>query len=201
MSPTDPFSKATLKELRRNAAPGDWVSLGIVVIALAVRVPAALGHELPHTGFLTFLGLIAAAYVFVRLIIIARRTLLWRLRNRLIVAYVFIAVVPILLLLTMVGLAGYLLELQIGAHLLRDDLKQRENMIGADAAAIAGVVGREPDLKPAPTTPPFGRGGRGDRGGRGRGGPFPGNGQPGPPSVLSPEQLENMKILTRPSIA
>lgn len=204
MSPTDPFSKASLKDLRRNAAPGDWVALGIVAIALAVRVPAAMGHELVHTGFLTFLGLMATAYVFVRLMIIARRTLLWRLRNRLIVAYVFIAVVPILLLLTMVGLAGYLLELQIGAHLLRDDLKQRENMIAADASAIAGVVGREPDLKPAPATPQFGRGGRGDgrgRGGRGRGGPFGGNGQPGPPPVLSPEQLENMKILIRPSIA
>lgn len=204
MSPTDPFSKASLKELRRNAAPGDWVALGIVVIALVVRVPAAMGHEIAHTGFLTFLGLIAAAYVIIRLIIIARRTLLWRLRNRLIVAYIFMAVVPILLLVTMAGLAGYLLELQIGAHLLRDDLKQRENMIAADAAAIAGVVGREQDLKPAPETPQFGRGGRGDgrgRGERGRGGPLPGNGQQGPPPVLSPEQLENMKILTRPSIA
>jgi serine phosphatase RsbU (regulator of sigma subunit) len=204
MSPTDPFSKASLKELRRSAAPSDWAAVGIVAIALVVRVPAAMGHELAHTGFLTFLGLIAAAYVIVRLIIIARRTLLWRLRNRLIVAYVFIAVVPILLLLTMVGLAGYLLELQIGAHLLRDDLKQRENMIAADAAAIAGVVGREPDLKPAPATPPFGRGGpggRGGRAGRGRGGPLPGNGQPERPPILTPEQLANMKILTRPSIA
>ena len=205
MSPTDPFSKASLKELRRSATPADWVAVGIVAIALAIRVPAAMGHELPHTSFLTFVGLIAAVYVFVRLVIIARRTLLWRLRNRLIVAYVFIAVVPILLLLTMVGLAGYLLELQIGAHLLRDDLRQRENMIAADAAAIAGVVGRESDLKPAPATPPFGgrggRGGPGDRGGRGRGGPFPASGQPSSPPVLSPEQLENMKILSRPSIA
>ena len=83
--PTDPFSKDSLKEIRRGAAPADWVALAIVGIALLVRVPAALGHELAHTGFLTFLGLIAAAYLLVRLIIIARRTLLWRLRNRLIV--------------------------------------------------------------------------------------------------------------------
>ena len=200
--PTDPFSKDSLKEIRRGAAPADWVALAIVGIALLVRVPAALGHELAHTGFLTFLGLIAAAYLLVRLIIIARRTLLWRLRNRLIVAYIFIAVVPILLLFIMFGFAGYLLELQIGAHLLRDDLKQRENMIAADAAAIAGVVGREPDLKPAPAAPPLagGRGGRGRERGRGERPPLA-NSQPTVPEVLTPDQLENMKILSRPSVA
>ncbi len=199
MSSSHPFTKDGLKRIWRGASPADWASLAVVALALAFRIPAAFGHELPRTGFLTFVGLLAAAYLFVRLVMVVRRTLLWRLRNRLIVAYVFIAVVPILLLLTMVGLAGYLLELQIGAHLLRDDLKQRENMIAADASAIAGVVGREPDLKPAPAQPNFGRGGRGR--GRGRGGPGGPNGQPGPPPVLSPEQLENMKILTRPSIA
>lgn len=201
MSPTDPFSKDSLKEIRRGAAPADWVALAIVGIALLVRVPAAFGHELAHTGFLTFFGLIAAAYLLVRLIIVARRTLLWRLRNRLIVAYVFIAVVPILLLFIMFGFAGYLLELQIGAHLLRDDLKQRENMIAADAAAIAGVVGREPDLKPAPAAPALGagRGGRGPDRARGGAPPFA-NAQP-PPEVLTPDQLANMKILSRPSVA
>jgi len=198
MSSSHPFTKDGLKRVWRGASPVDWASLAVIALALAFRIPAAFGHELPRTGFLTFVGLLAAAYLLVRLAMVMRRTLLWRLRNRLIVAYVFIAVVPILLLLTMVGLAGYLLELQIGAHLLRDDLKQRENMIAADASAIAGVVGREPDLKPAPAQPDFGRGGRGRGRGRGRGGP---NGQPGPPPVLSPEQLENMKILTRPSIA
>src|ERR1035438_6229033 len=35
------------------------------------------------------------------------RGAVWRLRNRLIVAYLFIAVVPIVLILAMAGLAGY----------------------------------------------------------------------------------------------
>jgi serine phosphatase RsbU (regulator of sigma subunit) len=222
MSSTHPFTKDGLRELRRAATLPDWIAILVVVVAAIVRVPAAFGHVLPHTAFLTFVGLIAFVYVLIRFIIVARTTILWRLRNRLIVAYLFIAVVPIFLLLIMVGLAGYLLELQIGAHLLRDDLKQRENMIAADASAIAGVVGRETDLKPAPEQPTFGgrgfggRGpggdqgrGRGDqgrggpggqnngRGGLGRGGPE----QPGPQFQLTPEQLENMKILERPSIA
>ncbi len=215
MSSTRPYWKDGLREsfaeLLQGASPLDWIAIAIVVIALLVRIPAALGHELPHTGPLSFAAMIASAYLLVRVILVARKVLLWRLRNRLIIAYIFIAVVPILLLVTMVGLAGYLLELQIGAHLLRDDLNQRENMIASDASAIAGVVGREPDLKPAPVQQ-FGRGGggrgqgRGGRGGFGPGGPFgrgPNGqpGQPGPPQALSPEQLENMKILERPSIA
>ena len=237
MASTHSFSKpgirAGLREIFRATSPVDWVALALVVIALLIRGLAYLGHDIPHTGFLTFVGIISAAYLIVRLILIARKTILWRLRNRLIVAYVFIAVVPFLLILTMMGLAGYLLELQIGAHLLRDDLHQRESMIAADASAIAGVVGREPDLKPAPAAPQFGPGGRGgpggraDFGGRGGRGDFAGtggrqgqnqsqargqgpnggrggfnpNGQPGAPRVLSPDELENMKILDRPSIA
>lgn len=197
MKPAEPFSKDGLKEIRRGAAPADWVALAILAIAIGLRLPAAFGHEIAHTAFATFVGLIAAVYLLIRMGFIARRTLLWRLRNRLVVAYVLIAVVPILLLLTMGGLAGYLLELQIGAHLLRDDLKQRENMIAADAAAIAGVVGREPDLKPASAVPPLGRGGRG----RGRGGFPSANGQALPAQALTPEQLENMQILSRPSVA
>jgi serine phosphatase RsbU (regulator of sigma subunit) len=198
---TRPFTRDSLRALLQSVSVVDWAVFGFLVIYLLARIPAAMGYELPHPLLLGFIALIAVGYLIVRGIILARRTLLWRLRNRLIVAYVFIAVVPILLLLTMVGLSSYLLELQIGGHLLRDDLKTRENMIAADASAIAGVVGREPDLKPA--SPQFGtggRGGRGDRGGRGRGGP-PESGQPAPPVVFSPEQLENMAILKRPSVA
>ena len=240
MASTHAFSKpgirAGLREVFQATSPADWVALGLFIVALLIRVPAYFGHELAHTGFLTFVGLALVAYLIIRLVMIARKTILWRLRNRLIVAYVFIAVVPILLIVQMMGLAGYLLELQIGAHLLRDDLHQRESMIAADASAIAGVVGREPDLKPAPATPQFGPGNRGGPGGRdfgGRGGfgglrggfggigggqgqnqsqargqgqngergAFNPNGQPGAPRVLSPDELENMKILERPSIA
>jgi serine phosphatase RsbU (regulator of sigma subunit) len=208
---TRTLSREGPKDVLRTLSPIDLAALGVVGVFLLSRIPVAMGYVLPAAPFFTFLALIALVYLLVRLILLARRRLLWRLRNRLIVAYLFIAVIPILLLLTMVGLAGYLLELQIGAHLLRDDLNQRENMIAADASAIAGVVAREPDLKPAPPAPTFGRG-RGGPSGRGvlgtRGGDRGGGGgflrqspQTGGTAELSPEQLENMKILTRPSIA
>ena len=78
-------------------------------------------------GFLSFL---AVAFLLVRLIPWFRTRFMWTLRNRLIVAYVFIAVVPVILLLTMVGVGSYLLYLELGAHLLHDDLQERVSIIG-----------------------------------------------------------------------
>ena len=56
---------------------------------------------------------------------IGLRKLIWRLRNRLIVAYVFIAVVPILLMLTLVGLGAYMLAGQVAVYLVRSELDRR----------------------------------------------------------------------------
>jgi len=114
----------------------------------------ALGISTPLRSFIGFLGFLAIAYFVVRLIPWARRKLLWSLRNRLMVAYVFVAVVPVLLLLAMVAVSVYLLELQIGAHLLRDDLQTHYDIIAADANAIAAALSREPDLKPDTPVPP-----------------------------------------------
>ena len=44
--------------------------------------------------------------------------LLWSLRNRLIVAYIFIAFVPIILLLVLAVLAAQIIYSQLGAYLL-----------------------------------------------------------------------------------
>src|SRR5437667_4552046 len=60
-------------------------------------------------GFLKFLGVLAAVYLFFRFIGWSKSRLLWSLRNRLIVAYVFIAVVPVLLLATLAGLGARIL--------------------------------------------------------------------------------------------
>ena len=62
--------------------------------------------------------------MLVRLIPWFRTKFMWTLRNRLIVAYVFIAVVPVILLLSMAGLATYGLYLQLGAHVFQDDLQR-----------------------------------------------------------------------------
>ena len=54
-------------------------------------------------GFLTF---IAGVLFFILAFSWVKRRILWRLRNRLIVTYVFIGVIPVILLLAMAGFSA-----------------------------------------------------------------------------------------------
>ncbi len=84
-----------------------------------VRSMAVLG------ALCTVAVLILGAIVLVRLVRRNLRQLLWRLRNRLIVSYLFIAVVPIVLVMLMVGMAGYVLLGQIAIYAVTTELDRR----------------------------------------------------------------------------
>jgi phosphoserine phosphatase RsbU/P len=121
----------------------DLIAMAIVILYVLARIVLIFRASIPFLGFLGFLAFLAAVYLFVRTIPWLRGRFMWTLRNRLIVTYVFIAVVPVILLLSMAGLATYGLYLQLGAHLFHDDLQQRVNTIAADADALAGAVEME----------------------------------------------------------
>src|SRR5580704_9678746 len=90
-------------------------------------------------SFLKFLAIVAAVYAVFRFAGWWRTRLLWSLRNRLIVAYLFIAVVPILLILTLVVLAGQILYSQLGAYLLYEDIHGRIAMMADITEHIAAA--------------------------------------------------------------
>src|SRR5690242_20953183 len=80
-----------------------WVA-GLYVISesLALAIPDSSkwsGIFGGWAGFFEFVAIICGAFLLLRWI---RRKLLWRLRNRLIVTYVFIGVIPVVLILCMV---------------------------------------------------------------------------------------------------
>ena len=129
----------------RHTSPLDRIALAILFIYVVMRLAGALGMAIPLTGFFGFLSFLAAAFLIVRMIPWFRTRFMWTLRNRLIVAYVFIAVVPVILLLTMVGVASYLLYLEMGAHLLHDDLQERVSIIATQSESIANAIAREVD--------------------------------------------------------
>jgi sigma-B regulation protein RsbU (phosphoserine phosphatase) len=87
------------------------------------------------------LGL-ATIYRTVRRIL---RGAVWRLRNRLIVAYVFIAVVPIILILAMAGLAGYVVIGEMAVYLANRELDSRLSQMHRQALALARVPARDPE--------------------------------------------------------
>jgi phosphoserine phosphatase RsbU/P len=110
-----------------------------IVLILAGLACALLGLKASVANFLKFLAVIAAAYGLVRLIGLWRTRLLWSLRNRLIVAYLFIAVVPILLILTLVILAGQILYSQLGGYLFYEDIQRRIAMMADITEHIAAA--------------------------------------------------------------
>ncbi|MDZ4801874.1 MAG: SpoIIE family protein phosphatase [Bryobacteraceae bacterium] len=65
------------------------------------------------------------AWVFIRLTRRMVREMLWRLRNRLIVAYIFIALVPVVLITLLVGLGAYLVGGQVTIYVVNSELERR----------------------------------------------------------------------------
>lgn len=127
-----------LRAFWRTTSPLDRLAAAIIIFTiLAWTTP--LGRLLSFlSGWLFLIFLIAAGYLIVRFARWTRKRLLWGLRNRLIIAYVFIAVVPVVLLATMVGISAFLLYFQLGAHLLSDDLHERID----SAAHVADTLAR-----------------------------------------------------------
>jgi phosphoserine phosphatase RsbU/P len=113
------------------------------IVALVIFVAGTLATFTAFSGgavsFVKYLALLAGIYLVVRMIAWGRNRLLWSLRNRLIVAYLFIAVVPILLIMTFVVLAGNFLYSQLGAYLLYEDLHRRVEMMTDIAQHIAAA--------------------------------------------------------------
>ncbi len=135
----------------RRTSPFDRIALAILFLYVLARIAGAFGFIFSFTGLLGFFSFVAVTYFVVRLLPWFRNQMLWRLRNRLIVAYVLIAVVPVVLLLTMAGVAAWGLCLQLGAHLLRDNLEQSIRTVSVDANAAAGIVEQELARGTSPT--------------------------------------------------
>jgi len=65
------------------------------------------------------------------------RTAIWRLRNRLIAAYLFIAVVPIVLILALIGLAASFVLGQMAVYLVDTELSARERTLSFGAETLS----------------------------------------------------------------
>jgi hypothetical protein len=126
---------------RRMARFAAWVMAYGIALWVAGRLARSSGGAPGPLWFLfwiLFLGV--AGYYAVRLVRFIRHRVLWRLRRRLIVAYLFIAVVPILLILLLVGLGVFIINGQFAAFLVTlkirehvDELRQLNRVVGHEA--------------------------------------------------------------------
>jgi phosphoserine phosphatase RsbU/P len=100
----------------------------------------------PSSGWTALLLLLSFGIGMLVLFRIARRgihSLIWRLRNRLIVAYLFIAVVPVLLVLALVGITTYAVIGQMAVYLVDSELTRRTNALVPPAEALTRTKAAE----------------------------------------------------------
>ena len=116
-----------------------WPDLAAICFAVLGAAASVAGVSGGLYSFAKFVGLLSAGYLAFRGISWSRNRLLWSLRNRLIVAYLFIAMVPVLLLLTLAILAGQIFYSQLGGYLLYEDIHNRLGSMADSAANIAGA--------------------------------------------------------------
>jgi len=130
------LTRLNFLQIWRRLSRPDLTAIFFAVLGLAAVLTDRSGGAY---SFLKFVGLLSAAYLTFRAISWWRNRLLWSLRNRLIVAYLFIAVVPVLLLLTLAILAGQIFYSQLGGYLLYEDIHDRLGSMADSAANIAGA--------------------------------------------------------------
>jgi len=110
--------------------------LGLVVLEWAgVPIPCGL-DAVAHV--LLFLYCAWGLFRLGRFLV---RRLLWRIRTRLIVSYLFIAVVPVVLLLVLFALAALLFTGLVASHIVTVDLQAKAALLQQAARGALGAVG------------------------------------------------------------
>ena len=122
------------------------VSLAIKVVVWTVRAAGATSAVVSAVNAVSSaLILVALIVIGYRLYVHAKRVVLWRVRRKLMLSYVFIGLVPVLLLLVFFSIAGLLLFFNFGGYLLRArvvTLVERAQALAQTAAAdLAHVRG------------------------------------------------------------
>jgi len=117
----------------------DWTALAVVLLGIWAGWSGNPLQGQSGMRFLRFLALLALFYLAYRAWSRWRQELLWSLRNRLIVAYVFITVVPILLLVILAGRARQIIYAQLGSYILHEEIHRRVDLLADSAAHIAAA--------------------------------------------------------------
>jgi sigma-B regulation protein RsbU (phosphoserine phosphatase) len=125
---------ARLKTLYRKLGWLDRVFFLVLAAAVVANYAAPAGDLSLLLTFLAFV--LAVAWTFKWLAVLLKKVI-WRLRYRLLVAYLFIAVVPILLILVLVWLGAYVLTGQMAAYLVTTELERQTAELLTPARGLA----------------------------------------------------------------
>ena len=118
-------------KLRIGTVEGSFLALFLSWILLGYLTDS------PTLGLILGLAmLVTGAWSAIRLSRVFVRQLLWRLRNRLIVAYIFIALVPVVLITLLIQVGIMLAGGQLAIYLVSTELSQRLKSLETSAALV-----------------------------------------------------------------
>ena len=141
-----PPPRATMRARGRRAADflaWSWrgrVLLASIVVVLLTRAGVPLPCGLDVFG--SIVVFLYAAWGAFRLSRYLVRRLLWRIRTKLIVSYLFIAVVPVVLLLLLFALAALLFSGLMASHIVTSDIRAKAEVLHATARSALMSAGR-----------------------------------------------------------
>ena len=125
-----------------HTLPGRVIVIGLAIKLAVWLVGLAAGGVPPFFAVVDIVAGLAAAvglaYFTFRLIVLAKRRLLWRVRRKLILSYVFIGFVPALLLVAFALLCGFLLFYSFSSYLVQSRLRalSEQSRFMAQSAAL-----------------------------------------------------------------
>jgi phosphoserine phosphatase RsbU/P len=136
------------RELLVRSWPGRifLVAAAIKLVVVAWRLAAPLPAVVRVVSGVATIGLVVALAMFSwGLFVVVKRRLLWRVRRKLILSYIFIGVIPSVLILIFFLFAGSLVFMNVSAYLFKDgyDAIVAAALISAQAGATG--IARNPD--------------------------------------------------------
>jgi phosphoserine phosphatase RsbU/P len=138
----------TARELLLRTWPGRLflITAGLKAVVAVWRLTATIPDAVRVINSIATVGLALAVGTFAwRLFVQIKRRLLWRVRRKLILSYIFIGVVPSLLILVFFLFAGSLVFMNVSAYLFKDGYDAIVNSAQLSAQAAATEIARNPD--------------------------------------------------------
>jgi sigma-B regulation protein RsbU (phosphoserine phosphatase) len=135
----------------RGACYSLGLAVGLFVLQMLLNLVAPAASD-SLGGWVKFLVFDAALLFSILAFRALKRKLLWRLRNRLIVTYVFIGVIPAVLLVAMAFITIYLFAGQFASFVVTSEINSQLRSLQAANAAVSNELAARIEKGEAPTS-------------------------------------------------
>ncbi len=125
--------------IARGACYSLGLAIGLFVLEMLLKLIAPAASD-SLAGWVKFLVFDAALLFFILAFRWVKRRILWRLRNRLIVTYVFIGVIPAVLLVAMGLITIYLFAGQFASYVVTSEINSQLRSLQAVNAAVSNEL-------------------------------------------------------------